>query len=263
MKYLKLIVIAAIMASATMNAHSATTDYSSQTPQVIAHRGFWKSEGAVQNSRASLKAALALGVFGSETDVWITTDGHLMVNHDSTFDGVRLQDESSDVCAALTLGNGEKMPQLFEELAIMSETESPTKLILEVKDHGNKTNDVRAAKAAVAAVRAAGLQDRVDYISFSTDACETIIAEDPDARVGYLKGGIAPAELHKKGYSSIAYHMNELRNNPTWVKDAHDLGMKVNVWTVNTPEEMIEMRDKGVDYITTDDPLTLISILEK
>lgn len=255
--------MAVISAVASLNAWSIDADNVSSTPEIIAHRGFWKSDGAVQNSRASLKAALALGVFGSETDVWITTDDHMMVNHDPTFNDVRLQDESSEVCTALTLGNGEKMAQLFELLDIMSQTESPTKLILEVKDHGNRTNDVRAAKAAVAAVRAAGLRDRVDYISFSTDACETIIAEDPDARVGYLKGGIAPAELHKKGYSSIAYHMNELRNNPTWVQEAHDLGMKVNVWTVNTPEEMVEMRDKGVDYITTDDPLTLIGILQK
>ena len=39
------------------------------------------------------------------------------------------------------------------------------------------------------------------------------------------------------------------------VTSAHDLGMKVNVWTVNKREDIEKMIDLKVDYITTDEPL--------
>ncbi|MBD4650926.1 glycerophosphodiester phosphodiesterase, partial [Xanthomonas citri pv. citri] len=38
-----------------------------------------------ENSLAALKLAQELGVWGSEFDVWITTDGRIVINHDSTF----------------------------------------------------------------------------------------------------------------------------------------------------------------------------------
>ena len=41
------------------------------------------------------------------------------------------------------------------------------------------------------------------------------------------------------------------------MKKAHDLGMTVNVWTVNTPEKALEMLELGVDYITTDEPFQM------
>ena len=36
------------------------------------------------------------------------------------------------------------------------------------------------------------------------------------------------------------------------VKRYHDSGAKVNVWTVNTPEDYARYKDMGVDYIVTD-----------
>ena len=36
------------------------------------------------------------------------------------------------------------------------------------------------------------------------------------------------------------------------VRRYHDAGVKVNVWTVNTPEEYARLKDCGVDYIVTD-----------
>ena len=36
------------------------------------------------------------------------------------------------------------------------------------------------------------------------------------------------------------------------VRRYHDAGVKVNVWTVNTPEEYVRLKDCGVDYIVTD-----------
>ena len=38
------------------------------------------------------------------------------------------------------------------------------------------------------------------------------------------------------------------------MKEAHDLGMSVNAWTVNGKEDIEKMRDLGLDQITTNEP---------
>ena len=44
--------------------------------------------------------------------------------------------------------------------------------------------------------------------------------------------------------------------------DSHGLGMKVNIWTVNSDEDMLASIALGVDYITTDYPDRLMEIYE-
>ena len=220
--------------------------------EVIAHRGYW--EGTAQNSRASLKKAVEAGLYGSETDIWITTDGKLMVNHDKALGGVTIKESTSEQCKAVKLSNGETMPELVDLLDIIKASDSRTKLIIEIKDHGDATLNRKAASAAVMEVKAAGVKDKVEYISFSADACEQVIADNPEAKVAYLKGGVAPAELKAKGYTGIDYNMSELRNHPEWAKEAHDNGMTVNVWTVNGMSDTFEMTNLNADFITTDKP---------
>lgn len=228
--------------------------------QVIAHRGFWATQGSTQNSRASLRKALELNIYGSETDVWLTPDGHLMANHDREFKGHVIMNTPADSCRMLTLANGEKMPELTEFLDMLKASESPTKLIIEIKDHGDAARNRAAATATVKAVKKAGVQDKVEYISFSDDACNQIATDDPHAKVAALTGGIAPAERKKIGCTGIDYHINEFRKHPEWVKAARQLGMTVNVWTVNKPDEMAEMTNLGVQFITTDRPIDAVRV---
>ena len=63
--------------------------FASAETKVIAHRGFWKTEGSAQNSITALKKAAEINVYGSEFDVLITSDGIPVVNHDDTIEGDR------------------------------------------------------------------------------------------------------------------------------------------------------------------------------
>ena len=54
-----------------------------------------------------------------------------------------------------------------------------------------------------------------------------------------------------------------LRAHPEWIKNAHEKGMTVNVWTVNSPQEMLDFMAMGVDLITTDYPDQLKEIIAK
>ena len=46
-----------------------------------------------------------------------------------------------------------------------------------------------------------------------------------------------------------------------FVSDAHAANLAVQVWTINTCEEMLRMMDLGVDAIMTDRPILLEELL--
>ena len=79
--------------------------------------------------------------------------------------------------------------------------------------------------------------------------------------IQYLGGDVAPSVLNAEGINGIDYEYSVLAKHPEWVKEAHDLGMTVNVWTVNEAKDIRAMRDLGVDQITTDNPALAREIL--
>ena len=210
---------------------------------------------------ASLKRALELGIFGSEIDIWLTKDDHIMVNHDATYKGITLQDTTFKACSRLRLNNGEEMPELKHLLKLFKKSKSPTRLIVEVKSHRDPARSRACATAAVQAIRHYDVEERVMYISFSLEACETIHALAPDAEVAYLSGDLTPEAVHNLGLTGIDYNIKVFRKHPEWVEEAHRLGMNVNVWTVDKPKDIRAMQDLGVDFITTNEPALCDSIV--
>ena len=70
----------------------------------------------------------------------------------------------------------------------------------------------------------------------------------------YLSGNIAPEDLHREGINGIDYHFSVFDKHPEWVREAQDLGMSVNAWTVDKDEDILRMAELGVDCITTNVP---------
>ncbi len=64
------------------------------------------------------------------------------------------------------------------------------------------------------------------------------------------------------GIKGIDYNISAIRNHKSWITEAHDLGMTVNVWTVNSESDLQEVIDYGVDYITTDEPVLAKQMIE-
>ena len=56
------------------------------------------------------------------------------------------------------------------------------------------------------------------------------------------------------GFFGIDYNYGKINENPEWIQQAHDLGLTVNVWTVNAEEDIRKAIEQGVDFITTDAP---------
>ena len=74
---------------------------------------------------------------------------------------------------------------------------------------------------------------------------------------------MTPEVISTIGASGIDYHYNVFYKHPEWVEAAHELGQKVNVWTVNNPEDIQKMINLKVDYITTDEPLLVGDMIKK
>ena len=228
--------------------------------QVIAHRGFWKTEGSAQNSIAALEKAAEEKLYGSEFDVQVTLDGKLIVNHDAKFQGFVIAETPYKQLKKIRLNNGEKLPNLKKYLKKGKKLD--IQLILEIKSHKSKEVEDKMAADIVKMVKKMGLEKQVEYIAFSLNVCEQLAKLTPESEIAYLNGDVTPAELKKKGINGIDYHYNVIEKHPEWVKEAHDLGMKVNVWTVNKEDMMKKLIDRKVDYITTDQPLETKKLLE-
>ena len=227
--------------------------------QVIAHRGFRKTEGSAQNSIAALEKAAEERLYGSEFDVQVTLDGKLIVNHDAKFQGFVIAETPFKELKKIKLKNGEKLPTLKKYLKAGKKQD--IQLILEIKSHKSKEVEDKMAADIVKMVKKMGLQKQVEYIAFSLNICEQLAKLTPESEIAYLNGNLSPAELKKKGINGIDYNQKVLEKHPEWVEEAHRLGMKVNVWTVNKEDMMRKFIDMKVDYITTDYPLETQKLL--
>lgn len=247
---MKKLIVSIILGAATITA--GATD-------IIAHRGYWKHEGSAQNSRTSLQTALTQpGVRGSEMDLWLTADNVLVVHHDDKIDGTVIETTNFGDLAGKQLANGETLPAFDEILAIARANRgNGVKLIIEVKTHSTPERTIAAAEAAYRAVNAAGLDSLAEYIAFDYDACRYLAAKGLE--VAYLNGDKTPDQCRADGINGIDYHQNDI--DEALIRRAHELGMTVNVWTVNSPEQMKLWIERGVDRITTDQPVEAVAVV--
>ena len=155
--------------------------------KVIAHRGYWKTEGSAQNSIRSLERASEIGAYGSEFDVHLTADNVLVIFHDNDIQGKHIQSCTYDELKDLQLSNGEKLPTLEQYLKRAKKLKN-VRLILELKAHETPERNREAAKAVVDMVKRMKLAKRTDYISFNMDACKEFIRLCPRSEVSCLNG---------------------------------------------------------------------------
>ncbi|MBO5892817.1 MAG: glycerophosphodiester phosphodiesterase [Alistipes sp.] len=235
----------------------------SQT-QVIAHRGFHAKGNSYDNTISSLKNAQELGVYGSEVDIHETSDGVLIAIHGMSHRDIKnVQKATFEQIRNLPLTNGETVPTLDEYLEQAKKSKT-TKLIIEIKSHPTPEQELRVVKNILNAVKSYKLRKRVEYIAFSKYVCDALVEYAPKrTQIAYLNGDLTPAQCHELGYTGIDYNVNVLKAHPEWIEQCHNLGMKVNVWTVNDTATLQWFIDKGVDYITTDNPLEANRLLGK
>ena len=241
--------------------------------EIVAHRGYW--EGNAENSIASFRKAQEFGCWGSEFDIHLTADGVPVINHDQVIAGTDIQKSSFEDVRAHRLANGEHVPTLAEYMAQAARSRECMP-VLELKPQATPEKEDELVDKCLQALRPAAPRNvppefasfarrqeptKVVFISFSHHICQELAKKAPDYTVQYLNGDLSPTQLHAEGINGLDYHYSVFYKHPEWVKEAQDLGMSVNVWTVDDPKDIRAMRDLGVDQITTNKPALVREIL--
>ncbi|MCW4046852.1 MAG: glycerophosphodiester phosphodiesterase family protein [Candidatus Bathyarchaeota archaeon] len=213
----------------------------------IGHRGARAYEP--ENTIRSFKKAIEIGANAVELDVRKTKDGHLVVIHDAdvkrTTDGKGLVGELTlKEIKGFSTEKGEKIPTLKEALDFL---DKKVKVLIELKEADFE-------EEVLALVHENGLQKNVLIVSFLEDALRKVRELDKDVETGLIyvkhKNPLKAALELKAQYLVAFYKFMHTAN----VQKAHENGLKVIVWTVNTPEEVAEMVKKGVDGVASDKP---------
>jgi glycerophosphoryl diester phosphodiesterase len=212
---------------------------------------------APENTVEAFAAAADLGADGVELDVHRTADGALVVHHDADARGV-------GVLAKRTLAEiraaRPEVPTLDEALDACN----GMLVNIEVKNlPGDADYDPAdgVAAAVVALLTERGRRDDVLVSSFNLVSADRVRALDESIPTGFLTlvgmdpmDGVEVAHAHGHGavhpdVRSLAAHAAEAT-----VARAHELGLAVNVWTVNGENEMRRLAAAGADALITDVP---------
>jgi glycerophosphoryl diester phosphodiesterase len=192
----------------------------------IGHRG--AAALAPENTIASVRAALAVGVDAIEFDVC----PGLIVAHDRGRPGPALAGFLADLC----------------EL-----TPAEVEFIVDLKTAGYELD-------VLAACRQAGLADRC---VFSTTEFAALASLNDIARTSAtISAGRAWLPAGRRTPAVAMYHRSGARDatvrhdavTPELVEAVHERGGRVYAWTVNTRRGIERMDRLGVDGVITDDP---------
>lgn len=245
-----------------------------RTVLVYAHRG--ASAKLPENTLEAFELAVEAGVDAIETDVHLTSDGIPVLAHDPS--GRREAQEKANVVESSLaqvkrwdVGRVWKkrhpeesrvfrIPTLEEALEAF-----PTmRFNIDVKQ-----NDRRAAMAVVETLDRLDAWKRVCVASFHDAMTEVVRQVAPQAETSLGQRGaqwlaLAPRWLIDRkplqaARAQLPTHAGPLRfDTPRFLDKARGLGLAVDFWVINDPDEARALAALGVDGVMTDDPETIV-----
>lgn len=253
-------------------------------PRVIAHRGgsgLWP-----ENTLHAFRNAAALGVDVLEMDLRQTADGQIVVLHDETVD--RTTDGHGSV-TALTVaelqrldagyrwtadagqtfpfrGHGIVVPTLRQVFAALPQA----RMNVEIKGNG-------AAMAAplCALIRGHAMEQRVAVVAADQEPLDAFRRACPEVATGATRNEVTRFTLLSAAFAvrwfapraQMLQVPERLGRLPLvtqrFVRDARRLNLKVEVWTINEPDDMRRLLALPVDGIMTDFPDRLLPLVHR
>ena len=241
-------------------------------PIIFAHRG--DLAHAPENTLPSFQQALQKGADGVELDAKLTADGHVIVIHDPTLDRTtdgkgRVAASTLEVIRKLDAGTwfnekfaGTKVPLLEE----VFETVGRDKMInIELTNYASPRDGLVLKVSEL--IKRHNNQSQILFSSFFPSNLKIAAQTLPAVPRGLLAmPGLVGLWARSFGfmfgdYQALHPHISNASREQ--VQRAHRLKRRVHVWTANTPEEIVRLKEWGVDGIFTDDPQTAVRALER
>lgn len=236
---------------------------------IIAHRG--ASAHAPENTMASFRLAYEQGADGIELDVMLSQDKHLVIMHDFSLDRTtngkgRVVTKSWERMRELDAGSsfspdfaGEKIPLLNDVLE-----EFGGKMLINIELKGNLQPFDDLSTRVHALVCDLHLQDSVIISSFTASHLIRLRYMQPRLRLGLLTmptfaGSWTRGLMDANHYDALHPYYEEASLG--LCARMHAWGKKVNVWTVDKPDDLLRMQSIGVDAVICNDPLAARQVL--
>lgn len=245
--------------------------------KIISHRG--ANMYAPQNTIHAFRRSLELSANGFETDVHLTADGVPVICHNYTIDETS---NGKGAIASMTLNEllqydfggyysriykDTKIPTLDEFLELVAGSDIEV-MNIELKTPKDGNLDIVAK--TIDAVKEHGLFDRLLISSFSDEILVKAKEIDENCKTGYLYcPKFFKREVYKdhvkfaKSIKADALHPMHIHVNKKYVELAHEAGIKVNPWTVNSEKKIRKMIECKVDGIITDCPDGVKTVMKK
>jgi glycerophosphoryl diester phosphodiesterase len=235
-----------------------------QDVAITAHRG--AKVAAPENSLAAFRRAMDAGATYAELDVQHTRDRVLVVVHDG--DLMRMGDDPRKVgeltaaeIATIDIGRkydarfaGERPPTLEEVIDLVR---GRMRINIELKYN---VPDPGLAPAVVDLLRREDFIDQVVITSLDYAALKQVESLEPRLRTGHI---VTAAVGNVVRTEADFLSLSAARATPSLIRRAHAAGKEVHVWTVNEPELMLRMIERGVDNVITDDPALLVRVMQE
>lgn len=231
---------------------------------ITAHRG--ASASAPENTMAAFRAAMEAGATYAELDVQRTADGRIIVLHDADVlrmggDPRKVKDLTAAELQAVDIGRkydpkftGQVPPTLEEVIALVR---GRMKINVELKYN---VPDPGLVPAVIDLLKREAFLDQVVITSLDYAALKQVESLEPRLPTGHIVTAAVGNVLRSE---ADFLSLNSARASASLVRKAHAAGKGVHVWTVNKPEVMLRMIERGVDNIITDDPALLARVVEE
>lgn len=235
--------------------------------EIIAHRG--ASHDAPENTLAAIRLGWAQGADAVEIDVHCSKDGQVVVVHDADLrrtarSNSRIALHTLDELQTFDVGSwkharfaGERIPTLAGALATIPKGK---RLFIEIK------GGPECIPGFAHAFQASGKSSsQVVPIGFGLETMRALKQALPELEVALVAqfrrtlGGWSPkAETLIAKSKAAGLDALDLDGrgplDATFVSKVHEAGLKLYVWTVDSPARARELRAAGIDGLTTNKP---------
>jgi len=224
--------------------------------RVFAHRGAHLV--ARENTLEAFYDALALGVDGVELDVRKTADGALVVHHDPSVEG-----------RPIALSSAANLPTYVPRLSDALRVLKDVTVNVEIKNLNDSSEPTYDDTGSLARDVLDALRDEPEgsytLSCFDLATCDVVRSFDPHVYIGWLIGraslssSLATAKEH--GFNAVHPHFRLVTRRTQ--REAVDLGLDLNVWTVNRTRDLRRIAALGVASIITDQPALALQLREQ
>ena len=230
--------------------------------EITAHRG--AATVAPENTIAAFSAAIAMGVDRIELDAMLTSDGKVVVFHDTDLrrianDPRRIADMTLEQIRSIDAGTwfspefaGEPIPTLDEAIIAASKG---TLLNIELKSVGGDESRLAAAVCEILSAHDDPRTSRAVVTSLSARVLDEVRQTLPKRRIGFIVAA-SVGDLRRVNADFLAVDLRLATRQ--FMERARQADMPLHVWGVKDPADFTRLALFGVEGVIVSDPALML-----